>query len=309
MNKENVQSVAANGTISLIEKYEIHSHPDEKYYNYGEFYSIVFRKKKGIMSDIYNVVERLKISQKNFNNIKEVVNNNIYSDRIEMYIKERLNKFGFSSENDYIFYVLKKDRILSHNPRVEKNTQNHMWIDKNELISGKDIVESVKLGGKNTTKVEFTGFPIVNAKINPNFDEKENKNEIISKMRNKLESIGFDFEKEQQSYMQKREFKELKFTHQVLINQFLEDGIKTNAQKFYLKALSNSKVYEIGFVTGKSSPLSKIENFPKPNALDSYDGNPAWTNREDDRAFDKLVKAINDYLTLKKASINPTIFS
>ena len=122
------------------------------------------------------------------------------------------------------------------------------------------------------------------------------KNKIIENMIKKLETVGFVFEKEQPSHMQNRNFNELKFTNTILMEKFLKDGFSTRAKKFYIKALGNSSDFEIGFVTGNSSPLVNNDIFYKPNTFDSFDNNPAWTNRENDSSFDKLIASIQNYL-------------
>ena len=56
-------------------------------------------------------------------------------------------------------------------------------------------------------------------------------------------------------------------------------------KKFYIKPLSDEQDCEIGFVTGKSSPLLKEQIFSPSNSNGPYDNNPAWINRKDDQAI------------------------
>jgi len=75
-----------------------------------------------------------------------------------------------------------------------------------------------------------------------------------------MEDAGFQFEKEQIPHHQNRKETELKYIHPQLIKKLEEDGYKMNAKKFYIKPLSNELDCEIGFVTGKSSPLFEVPN-------------------------------------------------
>lgn len=131
--------------------------------------------------------------------------------------------------------------------------------------------------------------------------ETEKENNYTSKyclMRRKLESVGFEFEKEQKSHRQNRKYNEFKFVNPLLINKFEIDGYSTRAQKFYLKALNDEVDSEIGFVVGSTSPLANLSVFPKPNSYDTYDNNPAWVNTDKNMAFDELLIAIEDYLEI-----------
>lgn len=124
----------------------------------------------------------------------------------------------------------------------------------------------------------------------------QNRDTIYDDLRKKMEDAGFQFEREQQPYFQRRREKELKFIHPKLLNKLEDHGIKTNAKKFYIKPLSDEANCEIGFVTGKTSPLYKKLNFVAPNAIDSFDQSPAWTNRSNDHSLDFLLNSIKNYL-------------
>lgn len=112
----------------------------------------------------------------------------------------------------------------------------------------------------------------------------------------KMEEVGFHFEGEQWPFRQNRIEMELKFTHPQLEQKREEDGYSARAKKFYIKPLSVEPNCEIGFVTGKSSPLLKVKKITHPNSNDPYDNNPAWINRNDDPALDYLLKSIKGYL-------------
>ncbi len=122
-----------------------------------------------------------------------------------------------------------------------------------------------------------------------------------------MESAGFQFEKEQKPHLQKRKESELIFVHPDLKKKFEENGFKVNANKFYIKPLTDEYDCEIGLVTGISSPLYKITEFIKPNTLDSNHETPAWTNNETDHAIDKLLMQIKAYLGQSTALIDKGI--
>ncbi len=123
-----------------------------------------------------------------------------------------------------------------------------------------------------------------------------NRKTIYESLRLKMEEVGFQFEREQKPHLQNRKETELKFVHPQLIKKLKGEGYKVRAKKFYIKPLSDESECEIGFVTGKSSPLFEAPIFSKPNSFDSFDDTPAWINRESDHAFDDLLMSIKDYL-------------
>jgi len=119
---------------------------------------------------------------------------------------------------------------------------------------------------------------------------------IYEELRMKMEDAGFQFEREQQPHFQSRRKIELKFVHPQLLKKLEDCGIKSNAKKYYIKPLSDEANCEIGFVTGKTSPLYTKLNFVTPNAIDSFDQSPAWTNRTNDHSLDRLLYSIKNYL-------------
>ncbi len=123
-----------------------------------------------------------------------------------------------------------------------------------------------------------------------------NRKDIYDSIKMKMEKAGFQFETEQKPHLQNRKENELKFVHPKLIKRLEKGGVKVNAKKFYVKPLSNEIDCEIGFVTGKSSPLYKSNKFTKPNSTDTFDNIPAWTNSENNNAIDRLLESIEDYL-------------
>ena len=123
-----------------------------------------------------------------------------------------------------------------------------------------------------------------------------NRKNIYDSLRLEMEEVGFQFETEQKPHRQNRKETELKFIHPKLINRLEEDGYNVRAKKFYIKPLTDEPNCEIGFVTGKSSPLYKETFFINPNSSDTFDDTPAWTNRDNNSTLDSLLKSIKDYL-------------
>lgn len=115
-------------------------------------------------------------------------------------------------------------------------------------------------------------------------------------LKTKMANAGFHFEKEQKPHLQKRRESELVFIHPDLVIKFEQKGIKVNANKFYIKPLTDESNCEIGLVTGISSPLHRQVEFIKPNAIDSNKDTPAWSNKEDDSSLDILLNQIELYL-------------
>ncbi|KAF5038127.1 HNH endonuclease [anaerobic digester metagenome] len=119
---------------------------------------------------------------------------------------------------------------------------------------------------------------------------------IFDSIRVKMEKVGFQLEKEQAPHFQSQRETELKFIHPQLVKKWENDGYSVKATKFYIKQLSDDSDAEIGFVTGKSSPLHVSPVYSKSNAIDTFDGTPAWTNREDDKSLDSLLESIEVYM-------------
>jgi hypothetical protein len=119
---------------------------------------------------------------------------------------------------------------------------------------------------------------------------------IYKALKKKMENAGFEFETEQPTHGQNRKETEYKFTHSQLIKKFNQDGFNTSPKKFYIKPLTDEENCEIGFATGKKSPLINEKIFSNPNTKDTHNDYPAWTNRENDNALDELLKSINNYL-------------
>ncbi len=123
-------------------------------------------------------------------------------------------------------------------------------------------------------------------------------------LRHKMEEAGFVFERERRPHKQNRKESELVFIHPKLINKFEREGFRVNANKFYIKPLSDNIDCEIGLITGISSPIYKLPEFIKPNTSDSNRDNPAWTNKKNDSALDNLLTQIKTYVGSNEITVD-----
>lgn len=132
-------------------------------------------------------------------------------------------------------------------------------------------------------------------------DSRKTREQIYANLKGKMERAGFVFEKEQTPYFQDEREKELKFVHPELQRKFEGLKIANRARKYYIKPLADDQNSEVGFTTGKTSPLFRGELFPQPNSSDTYK-NPnnelnAWVNRPNDNTLDRLLAEIKNYLS------------
>lgn len=124
----------------------------------------------------------------------------------------------------------------------------------------------------------------------------EDTYKLIDELRIKMEKVGFQFEKSQRPHFQNKRDFELKFVHPILQMKFEHDGLNSGATKYYIKPLADTPGSEIGFVTGRTSPLLSDPRFGMPNAMDTFDNSLAWANRINDSSLDYLLNAIDNYL-------------
>ena len=125
-----------------------------------------------------------------------------------------------------------------------------------------------------------------------------NRKVLFDNLKSKMLDAGFRFEREQKPHRQKRKELELVFSHPKLISKLEVEGFKVNAKKFYVKPLTDHENCEIGLVTGKSSPLYKLNQFISPNSKDSFKGILAWTNKKDDSTLDQILVQINRFTNI-----------
>lgn len=119
----------------------------------------------------------------------------------------------------------------------------------------------------------------------------------FAELKSKLEIAGFQFLREQKPHIQSKREVEYVFINPSLINKLESNGFKVKGNNFYIKPLTDNPNSEFGLVTGKSSPLYNLKQFCSPNSIDTFDGTPAWTNRENDNTLDNLLIEIQRYIS------------
>lgn len=136
MNK--VLSIPAASTFHLIKKYHIHAFPHPRTYDYSNL--VTFRKKGGIMEELYKVegTVRLNMEDKFIEGKIQHFDNSIQH-RIKNYIVERKKDFVFEKP-DFMFWILIKEESLLHNPQTIKPFNNHVYFNYEELLSGRKHV-------------------------------------------------------------------------------------------------------------------------------------------------------------------------
>lgn len=148
----NVLSIPAASTFHLIKKYHIHAFPHPRTYDYS--YLVTFRKKGGIMEELYKV-ERTVILNMEDELIYDKIQHfdNSIQNRIKHYIIERKRDFVFEKP-DFIFWILKKEESLLHKPQTTKPYNNHVYFNYKELQSGKKHV-NIATKEKYNNKVDY----------------------------------------------------------------------------------------------------------------------------------------------------------
>lgn len=122
--------------------------------------------------------------------------------------------------------------------------------------------------------------------------------DILSKyLSDRLIAVGFVWERTQRPHRQNRSDQEHVFVHPPLLAIWRRDGLSTRATKFYIKPLSDERDCEFGLVTGKTSPLYNPRLYPSPNGIDTHGPIPAWVNRTDDQALDRLLTSVSRTLS------------
>lgn len=135
-----VLSIPASHSIDLIKKYMIYAYPHPRTYNIDSY--VTFRKKGGAMENLYTVHNTVLFNPIT-NNMKEAVKHlsKEEQERITGYVEERKNGIGFpKSDQPFIFWILKLEKPLSHEPRPERNYLNFVYFTYEELTAGKQIV-------------------------------------------------------------------------------------------------------------------------------------------------------------------------
>jgi len=121
---------------------------------------------------------------------------------------------------------------------------------------------------------------------------------ILDSLKSKMEEAGFLFEKKQKPFMQPKRGWELKFIHPELVKK-LRQKYPVRGKNFYIKQLSDTDKSKIGLVNGKLTDLNKAFESSPSNSKDTFDKSPAWVNKTDNQALDKLLTSIKKYLNNK----------
>lgn len=126
---DEVLTVPINGTLELIEKYNVHAHPLTQGYPQKVPKYIAFRETGGVINAVYQVEDVIEVIPD-----KYIGNDNVYK-----YIQERKNTFKFSKKNIvYRFYLIKllskldSSFVLSPNPQGAKYLYLHDLIKNNK---------------------------------------------------------------------------------------------------------------------------------------------------------------------------------
>jgi hypothetical protein len=137
---QNILSIPAGGTIKIINEYMIHSYPHPRPYKLDSY--VTFRPKGSVMDRIYSVQKEVVLVP-NSDDIEESIKH-LQEDekqRIKAYIRNRKLGFGFEKPNHpYMFWILKLEMTLDHNPRPVKGYASHVYFSYDELTSGKQYV-------------------------------------------------------------------------------------------------------------------------------------------------------------------------
>lgn len=123
-----------------------------------------------------------------------------------------------------------------------------------------------------------------------------NRDSIFDCLKQKLVDVGFLFEKKQKPFMQPKRGWEYKFIHPQLVDKLKEKVKSVRGRNFYIKQLSDDPGSEIGLVNGKTTALKEVDSESPSNCKDTFDGSPAWVNKANDPALDKLLSSIKNYL-------------
>lgn len=133
-----VLSIPAASTFHLIKKYHIHAFPHPRSYDYS--YLVTFRKKGGIMEELYKVERTVILNMEDefiYDKIQHL--DNSIQNRIKNYIIERKRDFVFEIP-DFMFWILKKEESLLHKPQTTQPYNNHVYFNYGELHSGRKHV-------------------------------------------------------------------------------------------------------------------------------------------------------------------------
>ncbi|MGX2960669.1 phospholipase D family protein [Peribacillus sp. JNUCC 23] len=141
-----VLSVSIGGTYDIVEKYAIHAHPYDYPYKTPTKY-ITFRYPNGgQMKSVYEIVETLEIDLSSWRRvIEERGFPKVIENRLVNYIIDRKSGFDYEKAVPYKFYILNEIYELLNCPRPPKNNAGGWYYRLGDLISAKDIINTIKV--------------------------------------------------------------------------------------------------------------------------------------------------------------------
>lgn len=145
--EQEVLSVSAGKTFNIIKKYNIHACPSS--YSYQSPIFITFRNKGGGNMDTLYKIDDILLLNPHDSSYRTVLENSKlkYSKRLLDYIEERKSKWKFEKNEEYRFYVLSENELISlkHRPRPSVNNQGQRYYTLAEMLSGKPEVKVVSM--------------------------------------------------------------------------------------------------------------------------------------------------------------------
>ncbi|MFC3885575.1 phospholipase D-like domain-containing protein [Bacillus songklensis] len=138
---EVVLSVSVGGTHKLVSEFLIHAHPNDR--NYNQLKDLIsFRQAEGgRMAAVYYIESTFVIDLFNWREELEGLNYSAsVKDRIQKYIIERSEGFGFEKPITFKFYILSLVEGLPHEPRPRTNNAGPRYYTLGDLVNGKEYV-------------------------------------------------------------------------------------------------------------------------------------------------------------------------
>src|SRR5699024_966555 len=161
--------------------------PYPRTYDYSNL--VTFRKKGGVMEDLYRVEQTITLNMDDENIYDGLEHFNAsLQNRIKSYIEERKRDFIFERP-EFMFWMLKKEEELLHKPETDQVYNSHIYYTYDELIRGKKKViiaskqpSDKKVNLESEFKNEFkkiNKIDVTNRKSKKNIKIKNEKKKII----------------------------------------------------------------------------------------------------------------------------------
>ena len=137
---KNTISIPADKTIDIIDKYNIHSHPDKPSYNHKDVPYYVFRGHNSMVDNIYTSYKTISINPNI--DLSELNLNSEDLANLKGYIDTRKQTIGFTSDIQYVFYFLHKVYSLT-NSKKDKSLQGFYYSTLSNYVEGdfKTVIE------------------------------------------------------------------------------------------------------------------------------------------------------------------------